>query len=147
MASEERVLPRWARAVLRFALVIVLFLIGVAVRDHDHSSQAKAGPPDRYTATFGRHAQSLVHRGVDLYYFRDAVGHVTDTAVLGNQLIVHVAIDEEAAARVHAMDPAFEIFRDRKHRGEGWIALIPKDSRGSLMNAEQAARAWGRTAS
>jgi hypothetical protein len=132
---------------MRFVLIAALFVIGLVARHQDNSSQAQTGPPDRYTARFGRNAESVIHRGVDLYYFRDAVGHVIGTSVNGDQLVVRVAIDEEAAAKVHSMDPAFEVFRDRKHPSEGWIEVIPKDQNGRLMSAKQAARTWGRTAS
>jgi hypothetical protein len=147
MASEDRSWPSWTRVALRLAILAGLVLVGAFARHRDTSSHATTSPPDTYTATFARKAHSFIHRGVDLYYFHDAVGHVTGTSIDADELVVRVAIDEDAAAKVRAMDPAFEVFRDRKHPSEGWIEMIPKDRNGGLMSPGEVARTWGRTAS
>jgi hypothetical protein len=146
MASEDRTWPRWTRLVLRLAIFAALALAGGLARHEDTSSHANVGPPDGYTARFPLETQMLLHRGVDVYYFHDSVGHITETSVDGEKLVVHVAIDSDSRAQIQAMNPAFQVFRDRKDHSEGWIGVIPKDSAGRPMTPKEAARAFGRGA-
>jgi hypothetical protein len=147
MASPERTWPRWTRIALRLAIFGTLTLVGILVRHHDTNSRATTGPPSGYTARFPVEPRNLIHRGVDLFYFRDSVGHVTGTSIEGDKLVVHVVIDAESRAKVEAMDPAFQVYRDRQYPSQAWIALIPKDREGKPMRPKQAVRTWGRTAS
>jgi hypothetical protein len=146
MASPERTWPRWTRIVVRLAIFAALALTGVLAHHHDTNGHATTVPPTDYTAHFPVNARRLLHSGVDIYYFRDSVGHVIGTSVEGDKLAVRVVIDAEARAKVKAMDPAFQVYHDHQHPSEAWIGLIPKDSHGRLMSAKQAARTWGRTA-
>jgi hypothetical protein len=146
MASEERTWPRWARLALRLALVAAFTISGALARHRDTASHATVGPPDGYTGRFSLRTQAVLHPGVDVYYFHDSVGHVIETRPKGDKLIVRVVIDPESRARIQAMNPALQVYRDRKHPSEGWIAVHPKDSDGRVMSPKEAARIWGRSA-
>jgi hypothetical protein len=83
---------------------------------------------------------------VDVYYFHDSVGHVIDTTIDGDELVVRVVIDSDSRAVIQSMNPAFQLYRDHKHPSEAWIAVVPKDSDGRPMSPSEAARIWGRGA-
>jgi hypothetical protein len=146
MASEERSWPRWVRIAVRIAIFAAFALTGALARHRDTQTHASVGPPDGYTARFPVEARRLIHPGVDLYYFRDSVGHVIATSVDSNQLVVRVLIDADSSARIQEMNPAFQVYRDSKHPSEAWIGVIPKDADGKPMSPKEAARIWGREA-
>jgi hypothetical protein len=144
MASEDKAWPRWIRVVIRIALVTLFVASGIFARHRDTStSQATAGPPRGYTAEFPLRTKAVLRPGVDIYYFHDAVGHIIETSVKGDKLVVNVLIDPGFRAQLQEMDAKFQAIRDRRDHSKGWIVVHPTRSDGTPMTPREAARIWG----